>query len=150
MGGSLFANVTPDPVKISLEYLGLCRDYPNTATMQTIQTHVRHFVDHQWYAVHYPVDSCPVLIEHCSGRRPWFNKFRGALAKCESVDAIETLLRVKVQHWRSLPPLSDIDVDDELEESDTGEGGGGRLTRDETAIGGVDVDEAFAGLSILS
>ena len=52
MGCSLFANVTPDPVKISLEYLGLCRDYPDTATIQTIQTHVRHFVDYQWYAVH--------------------------------------------------------------------------------------------------
>ena len=41
--------MTPDPVKISLEYLGICRDYPDTATIQTVQTHVRHFVDHQWF-----------------------------------------------------------------------------------------------------
>ena len=45
---SLFAGVEPDPVKISLEYLDICREYPGTATMQTVQTHVRHFVDHQW------------------------------------------------------------------------------------------------------
>ncbi|KAF9813257.1 hypothetical protein IEO21_05692 [Rhodonia placenta] len=44
----LFADITPDPVAISLEYLDLCREYPDTATMQTVQTHVRHFVDHQW------------------------------------------------------------------------------------------------------
>ena len=45
---SLFADVAPDPVKISLEYLDICREHPDTATIQTIQTHVRHFVDHQW------------------------------------------------------------------------------------------------------
>ncbi|EED84537.1 predicted protein, partial [Postia placenta Mad-698-R] len=36
----LFADITPDPVAISLEYLDLCREYPDTATMQTVQTHV--------------------------------------------------------------------------------------------------------------
>ena len=91
-----------------------------------------------------------MLTEHHSGRRPWFNKFRGVLAKCESVDAIETLLRVKVQRWRELPPLSDVDVDDDLEGSDTDESGSERGTRNTTPVGGVDVDEAFAGLSILS
>ena len=48
---SLFANVTPDPVKIALEYLDIYREHPGTATMQTVQTHVRHFVDHQWCVV---------------------------------------------------------------------------------------------------
>ncbi|KAI0628452.1 FMN-linked oxidoreductase [Trametes polyzona] len=95
----LFANVTPDPVKISLEYLALCREYPGTATMATIQTHVRHFVDHQ------------------CGRRPWFNKFRAALGQCASVDDIERLLRVKVQRWRGLAPLraGEEEDDDESE-----------------------------------
>ncbi|TBU40847.1 FMN-linked oxidoreductase [Dichomitus squalens] len=133
----LFANVTPDPVKISLEYLEVCREHPGTATMQTIQTHVRHFVDH-----------------HCS-RRSWFNKFRAALGRCDTIDAIEKLLRVKVQRWRGLPPLSDGDIDD-LEEGTTDEDGGGPEARDviarygENAASSGDVDEALAGLSILS
>ncbi|KAL6302678.1 hypothetical protein BKA93DRAFT_827196 [Sparassis latifolia] len=75
----LFANVVPDPVKISLEYLDLCRALPSTVILQAMQTHVRHFVDHQ------------------CGRRPWFNKFRTALNRSQSVDDIERLLRVKVQ-----------------------------------------------------
>lgn len=45
---SLFANIVPDPVQISLEYLNICRDYPGTATMSTVQTHVRHFIEFQW------------------------------------------------------------------------------------------------------
>lgn len=79
----LFADITPDPVAISLEYLDLCREYPDTATMQTVQMHVRHFVDHQ------------------CGRRPWFNKFRAALNGCKTVDDIDAVLR-KVQRWRGL------------------------------------------------
>jgi tRNA-dihydrouridine synthase 1 len=47
---SLFANAVPDPVDISLEYLGVCRDYPGTATIPNIQTHIRHFIDFQWSA----------------------------------------------------------------------------------------------------
>jgi len=35
-----------------------------------------------------------------SERRPWFKKFRAALAATSSLDAIENLLRVKVQRWR--------------------------------------------------
>jgi len=35
-----------------------------------------------------------------SERRPWFKKFRTALAATSSLDAIEILLRVKVQRWR--------------------------------------------------
>lgn len=45
---SIFEGVVPDPVQISLEYLTFCRDHPNAAMLQTIQTHVRHFVDFQW------------------------------------------------------------------------------------------------------
>ncbi|KAI0364839.1 FMN-linked oxidoreductase [Pilatotrama ljubarskyi] len=97
-GGSLFASITPDPVRISLEYLDICREHPGTATIQTIQTHVRHFVDHQ------------------CGRRPWYNKFRATLGRCESIEDIERLLRVKVQRWRGLEPL-DADGSEEDEDS---------------------------------
>ncbi|OBZ67614.1 tRNA-dihydrouridine(16/17) synthase [NAD(P)(+)]-like protein [Grifola frondosa] len=83
----LFANVTPDPVHISLEYLDVCREHPDTATIETVQTHIRHFVDSQ-----------------CS-RRPWFNQFRSALGRCQTLADIEALLRNKVQRWRGLPPL---------------------------------------------
>ncbi|KAI0764279.1 FMN-linked oxidoreductase [Trametes elegans] len=99
----LFANVTPDPVVISLEYLDICRKHPDAATIQTIQTHVRHFVDHQ------------------CGRRPWFTKFRATLCRCESVDDIERLLRVRVQRWRGLEPLVDgdeIEQDEDLRTED--------------------------------
>ncbi|KZT01053.1 FMN-linked oxidoreductase [Laetiporus sulphureus 93-53] len=81
----LFANVLPDPVDISREYLDLCREDPGTATIETVRTHVRHFIDHQ-----------------CS-RRPWFNKFRAELTQCESLDDIEYTLR-KVQRWRGFSP----------------------------------------------
>ena len=88
----------------------------------------------------------------CSGRRPWFNKFRAALGRCDTVDAIEKLLRVKVQRWRGLPPLSHEDTDDEdAQESDIDEGGGrppprgyGESTR------AADMDDLLADLSILS
>ncbi|KAF9012119.1 FMN-linked oxidoreductase [Hymenopellis radicata] len=72
----------PDPVEISLEYLALCREYPDTASFASIQTHVRHFVDYQ------------------CGRRPWFNKFRAALTACQCIDEIEKLFRTKVEKWR--------------------------------------------------
>ncbi|KZT01069.1 FMN-linked oxidoreductase [Laetiporus sulphureus 93-53] len=81
----LFANVLPDPVDISREYLDLCREDPGTATIQTVRTHVRHFIDHQ-----------------CS-RRPWLNKFRAELTQCESLEDIEYTLR-KVQRWRDFSP----------------------------------------------
>ncbi len=45
------ADFLPDPVDISLEYLALCREYPDTALFTSIQTHVRHFVDYQWYDI---------------------------------------------------------------------------------------------------
>ncbi|KAH9888527.1 FMN-linked oxidoreductase [Cubamyces lactineus] len=121
----LFANVTPDPVRISLEYLDICREHPNTATIQTIQTHIRHFVDHQ------------------CGRRPWFNKFRSTLGQCESISEIERLLRVKVQRWRGLKPLSaeeDEDEDEDAGHSDTE----GTDDRKEERLG-----EALATLGLL-
>uniref|UniRef100_A0ABQ0LNC4 tRNA-dihydrouridine(16/17) synthase [NAD(P)(+)] n=1 Tax=Mycena chlorophos TaxID=658473 RepID=A0ABQ0LNC4_MYCCL len=87
----LFANRIPDPVTISLEYLSLCRLYPDTATIPTAVTHVRHFIDFQCH------------------RRPWYTKFRAALGQCRSLGDIETLLRTKVQRWRgiSLDALDD-------------------------------------------
>ena len=46
---SIFENLVPDPVLISLEYLDICKSYPDTATISTIRAHVRHFVEFQWY-----------------------------------------------------------------------------------------------------
>ncbi|KAJ3935835.1 MAG: FMN-linked oxidoreductase [Lentinula lateritia] len=81
----LFSNdVLPDPVDISLEYLDICRLYPGVATLKTIQTHIRHFIDFQ-----------------CT-RRPWFKKLRVALNACTDLDDIEHLLRVKVPRWRGM------------------------------------------------
>ncbi|OSC97054.1 FMN-linked oxidoreductase [Trametes coccinea BRFM310] len=127
----LFANVTPDPVKISLEYLDICREHPDTATVQTIQTHVRHFVDHQ------------------CGRRPWFNKFRAALGKCRDVDEIERLLRVRVQRWRGLAPLGPDDDDaDEDAAATESEDDRGRVR--DSGAGTSAVDETFAGMSLVA
>ncbi|KDQ58422.1 hypothetical protein JAAARDRAFT_176349 [Jaapia argillacea MUCL 33604] len=47
----LFAGVTPDPAQISLEYLSLCAEYPDTVRLEKIKTHIRHFVEFQWYVV---------------------------------------------------------------------------------------------------
>ncbi|KAI0666965.1 FMN-linked oxidoreductase [Trametes maxima] len=126
----LFAGITPDPVAIALEYLEICRAYPGTATIQTVQTHVRHFVDHQ------------------CGRRPWYSKFRAVLGGCGSLDEIETLLRVKVQRWRGLAPLvSDetlptvldvVDSDDEQGDTEAG----GAVPEDEG------LDETFTALGL--
>ncbi|KAI0294439.1 hypothetical protein BC826DRAFT_1091661 [Russula brevipes] len=80
----LFEGTLPDPVATSLEYLELCRMYPDTATLKTIQTHIRHFIEHQCL------------------RRPWFTQFRIQLGQCVSLDEIEVLLQVKVRRWRGL------------------------------------------------
>lgn len=84
----LFEGTIPDPVSVSLEYLELCRIYAGTATLKTIQTHIRHFMESQ-----------------CE-RRPWFSEFRTKLGQCTSLDEIEALLRVKVRRWRGLTDLS--------------------------------------------
>lgn len=100
MNPCLFADITPDPVNISLEYLELCREHPDTATLPNIQLHIRHFIDRQ------------------CGRRPWFTKFRSTLTKCRSVDEIDNLVRTRVQKWRGLKPILYDDSDTEtLEES---------------------------------
>ncbi|EMD35626.1 hypothetical protein CERSUDRAFT_85566 [Gelatoporia subvermispora B] len=100
----VFADKTPDPVLVSLEYLDLCREHPGTATIQTIQTHVRHFVDHQ------------------CGRKPWFNKFRASLNQSKTVDGIDKLLRSKVQRWRGLEPLLPGVREDDASEVSESEG----------------------------
>ena len=88
----------------------------------------------------------------CSGRRPWFNKFRAALGRCDTVDAIEKLLRVKVQRWRGLLPLLHEDADDEdAQKSDIDEGGGRPSRRgygEGTRV--AEEDDLLANLSILS
>lgn len=55
-----------------------------------------------------------------SGRRPWYNKFRATLGQCETIDDIERFLRVKVQRWRGLPPLTEEDDDDDAADEDEG------------------------------
>lgn len=88
----IFANVIPDPVRVSLEYLEICKVLPDIATLKTIETHVRHFIEFQ-----------------CS-RRPWYNKFRAALSACEGVHDIEHLLRTKVTRWRGKATRKDYDA----------------------------------------
>ncbi|EPQ52285.1 FMN-linked oxidoreductase [Gloeophyllum trabeum ATCC 11539] len=39
----------PDPILISLEYIDLCRQHPETVTLDQIQAHVKHLVEFQWY-----------------------------------------------------------------------------------------------------
>ncbi|KAK0203736.1 FMN-linked oxidoreductase [Desarmillaria ectypa] len=93
----IFSGTVADPVDISLEYLQLCRDYSDTATFPTIQTHIRHFVDFQ------------------CGRKPWYQKFCAALGTCYDIDDVERMLRIKVERWRGKPIRSDNvpEVDEE-------------------------------------
>lgn len=88
----IFENVVPDPVRVSLEYLEICKELPDIATHKTIETHVRHFIEFQ-----------------CS-RRPWYNKFRTALSACEGLHDIEHLLRTKVTRWRGKAACKDHDT----------------------------------------
>ncbi|EIW78459.1 FMN-linked oxidoreductase [Coniophora puteana RWD-64-598 SS2] len=78
----IFANIVPDPVQISLEYLELCREHQGCATIHDVRAHVRRFVEHQ-----------------CS-RKPWYAKFRVAINQTESIEDIESLLLTKVNRWR--------------------------------------------------
>lgn len=79
---TLFMGGLPDPVLISLEYLDICKQLPGVASLNTIRTHVRHFVEFQ-----------------CS-RRPWYAKFRSAISECQSIRDIEDLLHGGVTRWR--------------------------------------------------
>jgi hypothetical protein len=78
--------------------------YPGTATLKTIQTHIRHFMENQWWVTSSMDSALSVML--CSNRRPWFSKFRTKLGQCASLDEIETLLRVEVGRWRGLTDLS--------------------------------------------
>jgi tRNA-dihydrouridine synthase 1 len=62
-----------------------------------------------------------------SGRRTWFSKFRAALAATTTLDAIESLLRFKVERWRGRPPrkLTSEDEEDQLCDSGSDDGKGG-------------------------
>ncbi|KAF6741216.1 hypothetical protein DFP72DRAFT_297435 [Ephemerocybe angulata] len=44
----IFTDEIPDHVAISLEYIDLCNKYPGTATLSTVQAHIRRFVEFQW------------------------------------------------------------------------------------------------------
>ncbi|KAI0034682.1 hypothetical protein K488DRAFT_77086 [Vararia minispora EC-137] len=46
---SVFENELLIPADISLECLELCQAYSNTASLKTMQVHVRHIVEFQWY-----------------------------------------------------------------------------------------------------
>jgi len=78
--------------------------YPGTATLQTIRTHIRHFMENQWWVTS-SLDSA-LSVTLCSERRPWFSNFRTELGQCASLDEIEALLRVKVRRWHGLTDLS--------------------------------------------
>ncbi|KAI9465322.1 FMN-linked oxidoreductase [Lactarius psammicola] len=84
----LFEGTLPDPVSASLEYLELCRTYPGTATLKTVQTHIRHIMEHQ-----------------CR-RRTWFPQFRTRLGQCTTTDEIETLLKGNARRWHKLKDCS--------------------------------------------
>jgi hypothetical protein len=101
---SLFEGTIPDPVSVSLEYLELCRMYPGTATLKTIQTHVRHFMEDQWWVTSTVDLALSVML--LSERRPWFSRFRTELGQCASLDEIEALLMIKVRRWRGLTDFS--------------------------------------------
>ncbi|KAI6040926.1 FMN-linked oxidoreductase, partial [Pisolithus marmoratus] len=79
---TLFAGDLPDPVLISLEYLDICKQLPDVASLNTIRMHVQRFVKFQ-----------------CS-RRPWYPKFRSAISECQSIRDIEDLLHRGVTRWR--------------------------------------------------
>lgn len=105
VGETLLGNPTlfsggdvPDPVHISLNYLSICKQFPDIAPLKTIQTHVRRFVEFQ-----------------CS-RRPWYPKFRMAINDCHNVGEIEVLLCRKVNRWRGKAAKAFSGEEDELEE----------------------------------
>lgn len=79
---TLFAGDLPDPVRISFEYLDICKRLPDVTPLNIMRTHVRRFIEFQ-----------------CS-RRPWYPKFRGAISECQSIGDIEDLLHRKVARWR--------------------------------------------------
>lgn len=96
---SVFTETLPDPVDISFEYLSLCHQYPGIASLQAVQTHVRHFIEFQWYGWHFDfLANSRFTIS--SGRETWFNKFRTALSATRSIEDIEHLVYLKLERWR--------------------------------------------------
>ncbi|KAH7913096.1 FMN-linked oxidoreductase [Hygrophoropsis aurantiaca] len=96
----LFANLVPDPVRISLEYLEICKRHPETVSLHAIQAHVRHYIEYQCV------------------RRPWFQKFRKSLSLCHDIEDVERLLIAKVSRWRGkagqvLEEASDTEEEDD-------------------------------------
>ncbi|TDL23586.1 FMN-linked oxidoreductase [Rickenella mellea] len=89
----LFSGIIPDPVGVSVEYLNICEDYPGTASMESVRTHVRHIIENQ-----------------CS-RCVWYRKFRRQLGLCMTVDDVMHLLCHKVQRWREFPLINDEEED---------------------------------------
>jgi len=57
------------------------------------------------------------MVHLASGRRPWFPKFRTALAATDSLEALEKLLRFKVERWRGRPPRTVDSIENNDEET---------------------------------
>jgi len=99
-----FAGVTPDPVQISLEYLGICQRCPEwSVDVEVAKKHVKHFIDFQ-----------------CT-RRTWMPKFLRALTSCRTIEEVDKLLRVKTQRWRGKPliPRDAGDTEEDSEDEET-------------------------------
>ncbi|EAU89497.2 t-diRNAhydrouridine synthase [Coprinopsis cinerea okayama7 len=75
---TLFSDIVPDPMQISLDYLKLCSQFPGTAPLRTVQAHVRHFVEAQ-----------------CD-REPWVSQFRAALSMTKDISEVEGLVRSRI------------------------------------------------------
>lgn len=120
---SLFSNLTPDPVDISLEYLAICRTFPETVTIPSIQTHIRHFVEFQWSVALYVcfLSSNLMSMNTYSARRPWFKQFRTALSNCGTVDEIEHLVARKVERWRGRTPRQTTNDDGDADSDASGD-----------------------------
>jgi len=84
-----------------LEYLDICRMHPDTASLKTVQTHVKHFVESQ------------------SARCRWFHKFCERLDCCTTSEDVEALLRSGAvdQDDRLVTYWKDECDSDELDES---------------------------------
>lgn len=86
----------------------------------------------------------PVFSQLHSGRRPWFNRFRATLGRCASIDEIATLLRVKVQRWRGLPPL-----DEDNDSENVGSEDEPQSERITSCKESGNLDDQFAAMSLL-
>ena len=64
-----------------------------------------------------------IIIVWSSGRRPWFPKFRSALAATDSLEALERLLRFKVERWRGRTPRTMGSMENNDEETSLERGG---------------------------